>query len=823
VYFGGVVPNAEKGTVQAPPKGETPDKGGTNPPPAQPALDPQAAFAAGDTAKAVEHFKAKPPTSTPEKAVAGRIGVFARVQALKDGEPLGADDADLTAARANLKAVIDDVPSLTEPGGVKRAVEAAVALGVSYEVAGDPAKAREVYTDAKAKYPAYASTFDAHLDRLSAAAGPGGTSRRLHPADAERLLAAVVFLVQDEPANKPEDPEPGVFFWKAVKLANAGAYAEAVKELEKAKEAHQKRAKAVAGRGLNPLSDPLEQIFTRSCDELKAAWELKAGLYGSPAIAAAIKKDGLAKALEGFTKAADSLVTAQKETATARELVKKLEGDVAKLDKDAKASEKSAMAADKDAKEATKAKLEAEKKLDVALGELKTAATDLKAAEKKLDTAMTDLKSASEALKVAEKESKDQRELLASLAETLKPASQLPEKWTGADVVAATKSVVARATGPDLKVLAPSGVMAIGGGGLAVGQLLDLADRLTKAEAAAKDATTKLATETKRLNDKYDTDIKKLKDAQAGELKTLADKYAADAKKLNESHVLEVKKLTDGSAAELKKFADKYALEIKKLTDDYTAATAKLKESHESTLKEEQAKLTVEKQRSAAREVEFQKQLAGAVTQGQVMEIWLPVLTELRRSSDAAPALAAAEKAIKGSAPGSEDDAKARAVAGMAYFIQGDLVRAKDMFQTAKQSAAYKAGAVKPWVAAIDNGLEALTDPLAPYRQPVVVPPVDVKAAAKSLDAGISSYKAGRYDVAVAALRDATRNDPSDPVSWYFLGAAEWALGKEEDALKDFAQGAEREKNATTSGRALSGALAPIQGAARDALDRKRP
>ena len=50
-------------------------------------------------------------------------------------------------------------------------------------------------------------------------------------------------------------------FWKAVNLAAAGKYADAVKQVTEAKAAHEKRAKALAGRGLNPLSDPLEQIF----------------------------------------------------------------------------------------------------------------------------------------------------------------------------------------------------------------------------------------------------------------------------------------------------------------------------------------------------------------------------------------------------------------------------------------------------------------------------------------------------------------------------------------------------------------------------------
>ncbi|MBP3959046.1 hypothetical protein J8F10_27700 [Gemmata sp. G18] len=792
VYFGGVIPNEKKAQFVpgGPPGGPVGPSGPGGPfgpggpggppggfPPVQATVDPQAAFAAGDTATALEHFKSSPPASTVEKASSGPIRVFARVQALKDGSTVPADDADLKTAREELDAVLADVPALAEPGGVKRAVKAAVALGVSHEIAGDTKTARKVYTDAMGKYPAYKSTFEALLDKLNAleAPSPSGASRRLEPADAERILFASTLLLQDAPKN--EEPEPGVFYWKAVNLAAGGKYTEAVDQIAKAKAAHAARAKASAGRGLNPLSDPLEQIFTRSCDELKAYWELRGSIYGNPALAATIKKDGLAKALE-------KLLGAEKDVTAARDMVTKLTGEVAKLDKEAKTAEKG--------------KTEAEEKL-------KTAAVDLKAAEKKLDTAMAELKT-------AEKDVKDQKDVLASLVEALKPVTPIPDKWGPADVLAATKSVASRVTGPDLKALVPNSMVAIGGGGLATGQLLDIADRLNKAEAATKAVTAKLETETKRLTEKYDTDTKKLKDDHGVALKKLTDDYAAEAKKLK-----------DGSAEELKKLADKYAIDAKKLTDEHTAAVIKLNETHAVALKEEQARTEAEKKKFALREIEFQKQLVNAVTPGQVMDIWLPVLTELRRPADSAPALAAAEKAITGSVPDSEDAAKARTVAGTAYLINGDLANAKEMFQAARRSPAYKTAAGKPWARAADQGLEAVTDPVAQYRQPVVSRVTDPKAAAVSLDAGIAAYKAGRFDVAVKALLDATKNDPTDPVAWYFLGATRWALGEDEQAKKDFAQGAERERASLLPNRTLSAALAPIQGPGRDAVDRARP
>ncbi len=313
MYLTGVIPNAEKvatkpGTDNQNP-GQNPNQN-PNPTPAA-VLDPQLAFAAGETAKAVEHFKTTPPTTIAEKASAGHIRVFAKVQSLKDGSPVAADDAELKAAREDLQAVIRDEAGRAEPGGVKRGVKAAVALGVSHEIAGDTKAAREVYIDAMGKFPDYASTFEALIDKLNAldpAAAPG-TSRRLDPADAERLLFAVALLLQD--AGKGDDPEPGVYYWKAVTLAGANKYKEAIEQIEKAKAAHLARAKAVAGRGLNPLSDPLEQIFTRSCDDLKAYWTLRGAVYGNPAVVAAIKRDGgLPQALESFAKAERDVVAA---------------------------------------------------------------------------------------------------------------------------------------------------------------------------------------------------------------------------------------------------------------------------------------------------------------------------------------------------------------------------------------------------------------------------------------------------------------------------------------------------------------------------------
>jgi hypothetical protein len=463
--------------------------------------------------------------------------------------------------------------------------------------------------------------------------------------------------------------------------------------------------------------------------------------------------------------------------------VTKLEGEVANLDKGVKAAEK--------------AKLEAEDKL-------KVAATDAKVMEKKLAAT-------SEELKVAQKEAEDRREALAAVAKELKPAVNLPEKWTPADLAAGAKNLASLVKEKDLKALA---------------------DRLTKAETAAKVATDKLGTETKKLTDKYEGDIRTLKADNAAELKKLTDTYSAEVKKLKDASAADLKrlkeenadavaKLKEANAVEVKKLADARAAAEKKLLDKLAADTKKLKDEYEAALKAEQAKTEAERKAAAVAVASAQKQLGSAVTPSQALDIWLPVLTDLRRPADAAPAAALAKRALASSAPGSEDEAKAHTTLGMSLLLTGSYEAARDEFQAARRSPAYKAD--KPWAKVADTGLEATSDPLSPYRQPVVLPPVDATAAAKALDAGIDAYHAGKYEAAIPSLLDAAKNDPADPVAWYFLGAARWALGKEDQAKRDVAQGAEREKVSLQPGRAINGALRPIQGGVRDAMDKVRP
>ena len=77
------------------------------------------------------------------------------------------------------------------------------------------------------------------------------------------------------PRIKPKDKEPeeaGFDFWEAAKLARQQKFAEAIAKLDQARKLHEQRRFVRLRKPQNPLSDPNEDIFLRSCDELKQLW-----------------------------------------------------------------------------------------------------------------------------------------------------------------------------------------------------------------------------------------------------------------------------------------------------------------------------------------------------------------------------------------------------------------------------------------------------------------------------------------------------------------------------------------------------------------------
>jgi Flp pilus assembly protein TadD len=801
IYVSGLVPNQEKASNQPPPQPPQIPRpplppGLPMPPddPPTPTLDAKTAFALGDWTKALE--LARNADTVEAKATAGRIRVYAKIRGI-------ATDADLQQAQADLREVIATLDQDNSPESRQRAIQATVDLGISHEVSGDFEAAKKLFTEAKEKYKNHAPIFEALLDRLvspPADAGSRQPAPRPTPAELTHLAFAVSLLLRQDGPKSEDLPEPGIYYWKAIKRARERHYKEAVELIGQAKAAHLRRAQAFAGRGLNPLTDPLEQMFPTACDELAALWN---ELYRQPALADIIQKQGLGKTLESLATAKTDLAKAQADAKRALDQLDTTKNELKKAQEELKKAStllESTTAELKKTQDNLTLTSDKLKKLETDLTNTTKELTQAKDSLKKLETEKAQAAEAVVALrkdlqKTTEEKNATVAELtklnkdLTQIAAAVSTAVKLPEKWTAADLSAAVKNLAVVASEKEVKTLL---------------------ERLTKAENEAKTATEKLATETQRLTEKYETTLKKLTATHTAELKTLKDDYTAQINKLRESNAAEVKKLTEKYEADTKKLLAEHQLTIKKLTNEHMAA-----------LQAEQAKVEAEKKAAAVKVATIEKQLANVITPAQALDIWLPVLTDLRRASDADTALEIAKRSLSSSLPDSEEAAKARTVQGMAFFLKGEYAKAHEEFLAARRSPAFAED--KPWAKVVENGLEAINDPLALYRQPVVAPAVDSKRAVRALDAGIAAYRAGRYPAAEQALLEAAKNDPADPVAWYYLGAARWALGQTEQARKDFQQGAEREKVAPQPARVISMAIAPIQGEVRDQLDRVRP
>jgi hypothetical protein len=528
-------------------------------------------------------------------------------------------------------------------------------------------------------------------------------------------------------------------------------------------------------------------------------------------------------------------------SATVAADLKKAKDEAIVLDKEAKTQQAKAETLDKDLKAQLLVVTKLEKEVKDQKEQTIKVETDLKAK----------LKETSDLVTAAEKASADKQAALDAVAKELQAKKLLGEKYDAKSLLAATKDAADRATGPNLSSLFPSGMAALGGGPLTAGQLLDIADRLGKAETATKTLQAEMAkaaaahdAQVKKLKDDQAADVKAAKDKADADAKKAADTYAANVKKLNDDHAAELKKVTDANgldklkeahAAELKKAADKYADDKKKLLADGDAAAKKLKDDQAAELKKVaddnakqvstlQAAIALEKEKAVILTKKFEADLGNAMSPSQALDQWLTILSGLRRPADADPAIAAANKVLATAPAGSEDVAKAQTVRGLAHLIKGEGEAAKSWFTQAKATPAYKEAVGKAaWAKAADLGLASVEDPLAPLRRPVDKAVPDKAVAAKYLDAGINAYKSGKYKEAQDHLIQAAWNDDSSPLAYYFLGAARWQLQDTAQAKKDFTEGGTREKARTVSARSIDVAITPIQGPARDALAAARP
>ncbi len=263
---------------------------------------------------------------------------LSRVRELaRDNAPANADDAQLKQAAAEFGRVAQESDSATDAGR-RAAVEATLYLGLTREVSGDPAGAAEVYAAAATRFPAERAVFDAAIARLKATSKLKGAAPRaaLDLADA----VAVVVALLEPPADAKAGPgaEAGFAFWRAAQSAAEGDYAAAITAIGEAKAAHEARRLKLAGRGLNPMSDPLEQIFTKACDDLREFYALKRDTYQHPGAGPLFAQLGPTAGLDKLVADAKPKppAAAVKPGPSARE--KELEAQVARLEADSKAS-----------------------------------------------------------------------------------------------------------------------------------------------------------------------------------------------------------------------------------------------------------------------------------------------------------------------------------------------------------------------------------------------------------------------------------------------------------------------------------------------------
>jgi len=348
----------------------------------------------GDFAKALEGLKDVPAEKTEALAQRGTALwlQYLQEQMAKDAQPK-ADDEVVKEARKDL-----------ETAAQKDNPEALLSLGNLLEYTAGRDEALKTYRKGVETFqakPTWARAFQAQIDRLesvSAAPAPGGKpgaeSRR--PAEdrdaAARALLVLLIAFQQAPPAADDEEEAGFDFWAAVKAAQSGDYAAALKSLEAARKAHDKMRFKRLRKAQNSLSDPTEEIFLRSTKEIAAYWQLQEYLSkqkllakgGDPRTAV----DGLVKAnadLQGQLKdVADKLKTTPDKLLAGIETLTKEKDDAAKkaltLETDLTAAKKDLVTSKKEAKELSD-------KLALAGDQRKTADGKLKSVGARLEAA----------------------------------------------------------------------------------------------------------------------------------------------------------------------------------------------------------------------------------------------------------------------------------------------------------------------------------------------------------------------------------------------------------------------------------------------------
>lgn len=301
---------------------------------AAPAVTPEQYLAYGDFAKAAEGFSAQDTQEPALLVKRGQARWLAYLQEKKQAKgPLKKDD----------EAVAQAVKDLTEA----KTAEAIFWLGLIEESTSGPAAARKIYQEGigKFKQPAEQQLFQSALDRLDADAdAPAARQAWRAPRLAETALALTIALQEPAAPAAPQEPpapaavpnqeqapaappakpveEAGADFWKALRLAKEHNYVDALAAIAKARSVHDQQRFARLYKAQNPVTDPTETIFLRTCDELASYWRMRQTLAGAGYLAQGKSNDPVA-ALKAALAAGKESQGPNKALASLAELLKK--------------------------------------------------------------------------------------------------------------------------------------------------------------------------------------------------------------------------------------------------------------------------------------------------------------------------------------------------------------------------------------------------------------------------------------------------------------------------------------------------------------------
>lgn len=514
-YFAGLLPSRTEGPVRQA-ASNTPQTQAPSPAPA-PAGSPAALLAAGDPTAALKAYEAAGEVSSPEdRAGRGQARFLARLRELAEqGAAPRADDPHLQQATADLEAVVQAADTLETDEQKRAGALAALHLGLIKELTKGSAEAGKYYLAVQKSFPAHKRMFEAAAQRVRTLpqTAPAKTAR-LTPREAEelaRLAVLATVLLQAPTDGAADDDEPGFHFWQACQLNSERQYMKAANMILVARAAHEKRRLKLAGRGLNPLSDPLEQMFTRACTEIREYWVLKHHFYGHESLGNEMREHARAGS---FPKFLSEVVALREEVKTGGgQKLAQVQEALTKATTQLKTATAAAMkaAAEKEA---------VAKERDVVAKEKEAVAKDLTAAKQSLDDQTKQLADARKSLDDARAKQKAADDALASVVRTLKANKLIDEKDDATAAVAKLPEVVrkasAAATSTDAKKAAEALVKAQ--------KDLEAARAETdKAEAVAK----KAADEATALRNQMDVAVKKATDAVTADARKKLDDLSA--------------------------------------------------------------------------------------------------------------------------------------------------------------------------------------------------------------------------------------------------------------------------------------------------------